>query len=202
MKKLIVTLAVTFFLSSTLLAQTPEKSAIELKAEIAALQSKLNDQSNLEQQFPNQFIGFGKELGTALNGFVEALDGGMQVTTTRVNEFAQTDVGRYAIIAIAWKIFADDIISIGGSAFNKTTGFILLFVFCWLLKSTIEVLCWGRMIVVKQEGPWYSRKLTKERSVALYKDGRGDDEVKVTAMVVQIIALICLFIAACVGLTH
>lgn len=190
------------FVPLTLMAQTPEKSTTDLKAEIAALQSKLNDQSNLEKQLPNQFIGFGKELGTALNGFVEALDGGMQVTTTRVNEFAQTDVGRYAIIALAWKIFAEDIISIGGSVFNKTVGFIFLFVFCWLLKSTIEVLCWGKMIVTKREGPWYARQITKERGTALYKDEVGDNDVKTTTMVIQVISLIATFIASCVGLTH
>ena len=187
---------------STVWAQEQTKSTTELKAEIAALQSKLADQAAHDQQFSSRFAGFGKELGTTMNSFVEAMDGGMKVTTARVNEFAKTDVGRFAMVAIAWKIFAEDIISIGQSAFNKTTGFILLLVFCWLLKRTIEIICWGKMIVVKTEGTWWARKVTKERTTPLIKDEKVDNDTSATFLVMSIIALIILFISACVGLTH
>ncbi len=183
-------------------AQEKEKTATEMKAEIAALQSKLNDQQQKDNQFASKFAGFGKELGTTMNSFVEAMDGGMKVTTTRVNEFAKTDVGRFAMIAIAWKIFATDIISIGQSAFNKTAGFIFLFAFCWLLKRTIEIMCWGRMIVTKKEGPWYARNVTKERTTPIIRDKTADNDVTWTFIVISIVAMIVLFITAAVGLTH
>lgn len=183
-------------------AQEREKTATEMKAEIAALQSKLNDQQQNDEKFSSKFAGFGKELGTTMNSFVEAMDGGMKVTTSRVNEFAKTDVGRFAMVAIAWKIFATDIISIGQSAFNKTAGFIFLIVFCWLLKRTIEIMCWGRMIVVKKEGPWYARNVTKERTVPIIKDDKADGEITVTFLVISVAALIVLFISAATGLTH
>lgn len=195
-------LAILISMPAICWAQEQAKNTTELKAEIAALQSKLADQKADEGRFTSQFTGFGKELGTAMNGFVEAMDGGMKVTTSRVNEFAQTDVGRYAIIAIGWKIFAADIIALGQSAFNKTTGFILLLTFCWLLKRTIEIMCWGRMIVVKTEGPWYARVITKERSTPIMKAEGLDGDVTTTFLVVSIIAMIVIFIAASIGLTH
>jgi hypothetical protein len=102
------------------------------------------------------------------------------VTTDRVNEFAKTDVGRFAMVAFGWKIFASDIGQVAESVFNKTAGFILLFVFCWLLKRTIEVLCWGRMIVTKREGPWWNRNITKERTAPMIRDSRLDTDVFIT----------------------
>lgn len=183
-------------------AQEKEKTATEMKAEIAALQSKLNDQQQKDNQFVSKFAGFGKELGTTMNSFVEAMDGGLKVTTTRVNEFAKTDVGRFAMVAIAWKIFATDIISIGQSAFNKTAGFIFLIAFCWLLKRTIEIMCWGRMIVTKKEGPWWARKITKERTTPIIKDTTADSDVTWTFLAISIIAMVVLFISAATGLTH
>ena len=183
-------------------AQQQEQSPTELKAQIAAMQSRLNDQQAKDGEFVSKFAGFGKELGTAFNGFVAAMDGGLKVTTDRVNEFAQTDVGKFAMFSIGWKIFASDIGSIALSIFNKTAGFILLFVFCWLLKRTIEALCWGRMIVTKREGPWWNRRITKERMSPLIKDKNLDSNVYVTWATISVIALIVIFVASVVGLTH
>lgn len=202
MKKVMLVIMTVLISLSQIWAQEQGKTTTELKAEIAALQSKLADQNANEKQFTSQFIGFGKELGTTMNSFVEAMDGGMKVTTERVNEFAKTDVGRYAIVAIGWKIFATDIISLGQSAFNKTVGFILLLTFCWLLKRTIEIMCWGRMIVTKKEGPWYARNVTKERSTPIIKSDGLDSDVVTTFEVISVIAMVVLFIAACIGLTH
>jgi|GEM_PF-3301942 len=204
MKRLISCFAalMVVFISMSAIAQQQEKSVTDLKAEIAALQSKLTDEQAKQGTFASKFSGFGKELGTAMNGFVEAMDGGLKVTTERVNEFAKTDVGRFAMVAIAWKVFAQDIISIGQSAFNKTAGFVLLIVFCWLLKRTIEILCWGRMIVVKKEGPWYNRKVTKERTTPLVKDSNADESAAVTFVVISCVVMVVLFIAAVTGLTH
>lgn len=183
-------------------AQGKEKTTTEMKAEIAALQSRLNDQQQKDNQFASKFAGFGKELGTTMNSFVEAMDGGMKVTTARVNEFAKTDVGRFAIVAIAWKIFAEDIISMSRSIFNKTAGFVLLIISCWLLKRTIEIMCWGRMIVMKKEGPWWARRVTKERTVPIIKDENVDNDLKWSFISISVIAMIVLFISAAVGLTH
>ncbi len=201
MKRVLIAVLAFFIMLPTVWAQEKEKTTTELKAEIASLQSRLNDQQEKDEQFVSKFAGFGKELGATMNSFVEAMDGGMKVTTTRVNEFAKTDVGRFAMAAIAWKIFADDFIALGQSAFNKTAGFVFLFTFCWLLKRTIDVVCWGRMVVTKKEGPWYARKVTKERTVPLIKDGTCNDITWMFA-VVSGIALIVLFVAAAVGLTH
>lgn len=194
--------SVSFLVGTVAFAQQQEQSPTELKAQIAAMQSRLNDQQVKEGEFVSKFAGFGKELGTAFNGFVAAMDGGLKVTTDRVNEFAQTDVGKFAMFSIGWKIFASDIGSIALSVFNKTAGFILLLVFCWLLKRTIDVLCWGRMIVTKREGPWWNRNITKERMTPMVKDKSLDSDVYVTWAVFSGIALVIIFIASMVGLTH
>jgi hypothetical protein len=183
-------------------AQQQEQSPTELKAQIAAMQSRLNDQQAKEGEFVSKFAGFGKELGTAFNGFVAAMDGGLKVTTDRVNEFAQTDVGKFAMFSIGWKIFASDIGSIALSISNKTAGFVLLIVFCWLLKRTIEALCWGRMIVTKKEGPWWNRRITKERMTSMMKDKTIDNSVFNTWATISVVALIVIFITSMVGLTH
>ena len=133
MRKMILLVLVSIFVGATAFAQEQTQSPTELKAQIAAMQSKLNDQQAKDGEFISKFAGFGKELGTAFNGFVQAMDGGLKVTTDRVNEFAKTDVGKFAMFSIGWKIFASDIGTVALSLFNKTAGFILLFVFCWLL---------------------------------------------------------------------
>lgn len=203
MRKMTALVAILVMVGTLATAQQqPEKNPSDLRVEIAALQSKLADEQAQQGTIVSKFAGFGKELGVAFNGFVQAMDGGLKVTTDRVNDFAETDVGRFAMFAIGWKVFASDILSMPRGAFNKTAGLILLGVFCWLLKRTLEIICWGRMIVMKKEGPWYNRKVTKERATALIKmkDGNGDAEVVFYA--VSIIALVPLFISALVGLCH
>lgn len=197
-----VIVAVLMTVGTLAMAQQPEKSPSDLKAEIAALQSKLSDQQAQQGTIAGKFAGFGEELGVAFNGFVTAMDGGMKVTTVRVNELAQTDVGRFAMVAIGWKIFAEDILSVGRSVFNKTAGLILLGVFCWLLKRTIEITCWGKMIVMKKEGPWYDRKVTKERSTPLLKVTGTNDTAELVFYIVSIVSLVVLFLSAVTGLCH
>lgn len=200
MKKLFVIASLMSILFSSSWAQEQEKNVSALKAEIASLQSKLEDQEKNEQKVTSQIAGFGKEFGTAMNGLVEAMDGGLKVTTDRVNEFAKTDVGKYAVIAISWKIFSADIISIGESVFAKILGFILLFVFCWVLKRTLETLCWGKMIVVKKEGPWYAVCKTKERTVPLVKDDDIDVNTKWTYVTISCVVMFILMCGSCTAL--
>jgi hypothetical protein len=152
-------------LSLVATAYGQEQSIEDLKVEQATLQAKI--QMKEEKSGINTFTkwsGFGKELGEAFNGFVSAVDGGLKVTTERVNEFAKTDVGRFAMVCIAWKIFGQDawrLIDIG-------IGLLLLLAFFYVLFQAVRVLWWGREQVVKRDGPWYNRVVTKERKPGMY----------------------------------
>jgi len=123
--------------------QTQEKSASDMQAEIAALQVKLVDAQAKEGKFTSQFAGFGKELGVAFNGFVEAMDGGMKVTTERVNDFAKTDVGKFAMVGIGWKIFATDILGMVKSTVRTVLGLVFLGIFCFVLKRASKCFSGG-----------------------------------------------------------
>lgn len=143
-------------------AQESTKNTADLKAEIAALQVRLQTAETKENTPIAKFSGIGTEMGIAFKGFIEAIDGGMASTTSRVNEFAQTDVGKFAMIGIGWKIFAKDF-------FDIFIGILLLLMFFVLLKWYLVAFFFGRMLVTKVEGPWYNRKITKERYKSIYQ---------------------------------
>ena len=168
MKGFAVAVLVLGFVTAAM-GQQQQKTVEQLKVEQATIAAQLEmAEAKQPGALVSKFAGFGKELGEAFNGFVTAMDGGMKVTTERVNEFAQTDVGKFAMIALAWKIFSADVwrcVDIG-------IGFIFLALFVYLVLKAIEVFFLGRMIVTKREGPWYNRNVTKTRSVPLC--GNGD----------------------------
>jgi hypothetical protein len=175
-----------------------EKSIDELKVEQATLQAKIQLQEEKKGVTPfTKWSGFGKELGEAFNGFVSAVDGGLKVTTERVNEFAKTDVGRFAMVCIAWKIFGQDawrLIDIG-------IGLLLLLAFFYVLYQAIRTFWWGREQVVKRDGPWYNRVVTKERKPGIYsKAGRVEEvcneDARTTITLIFAVTLVALFIAS------
>ena len=169
MNRIAVVVSLVLVMLTASLATAQEKNSTELKAEIAALESRLADQQAAQGTMASKFAGFGKELGVAFNGFIEAMDGGMKVTTTRVNEFAQTDVGKFAMFAIGWKIFAADIASMIKSCVLLVLGLMFLLSALGIIKSVGQNIFFGRMVVTKREGPWYKRSVTRERVQPLNK---------------------------------
>lgn len=182
-----------------------DKSASDMKAEVAALQVKIDEAEAKQGTISSKFAGFGKELGVAFNGFVEAMDGGMKVTTTRVNEFAQTDVGKFAMFCIGWKIFAADAARIVRSFIHFWLGFVFMGIVLYILKRMVEVFLCGRMIVVKREGPWYNRNITKERSESLVKSIKSADSDQQTliywALALHVVAFIVGGVAMVISFT-
>lgn len=201
MKTILAITMATIMAVSGVLAQNAEKSTTDLKAELAAMQTRLAAAEAKEGSFTSKFAGFGREMGQAMNGFVEAMDGGMKVTTTRINEFAQTDVGKYAMIGIGWKIFADDILGVIGRVSDRIIGFLLFILFFVVLRYGIQLFFWGKMIVTKTEGPWYAKKITKERTMPIYdqlsRNGSSDQQIAASWMGgVLIITMAALFLAS------
>ena len=182
-----------------------EKSTTELKAELAAMQTRVAAAEMRDTAPLSKIAGFGREVGFAYNGFVEALDGGLKVTTVRVNEFAKTDVGKFAMIGIGWKIFAEDLIDLSSQFFKKVVGFMFFGLFIYILNLGIRIFYIGRMVVMKREGPWYDRKITKERTQPLIERLKASSEYQNNSIgftgAIIIISLVVTFISAIANLT-
>ena len=83
MKIVVAAMVAMVMLLPVVVLAEPQQTIEQLKFEQAVLQAKL-DQAE-QKSIPatlSRFAGFGKELGEAFNGFITALDGGMQVTST------------------------------------------------------------------------------------------------------------------------
>lgn len=199
MKKIIIIVSFVFsmFVTSSVFAQEAVKKTEDLKAEMAALQVRLQAAESKDNRPLSKFAGVGEEMGMAFKGFVEAIDGGMASTTARVNEFAQTDVGRYAMIGIGWKIFAQDIFQMAGAISGKLIGFILLIFFFMVLKTAAQTMFVGKMIVTKKEGPFYNRIVTKERSTPIMQVFRDrPSEAQCNMMIFCFIITIAILVAS------
>jgi len=207
MHKIIITMVMASMLALSSMAhgqkaEQDQKTTTDLNAELAATLARLAASETKDGEFTSKFSGFGREMGKAMNGFVEAMDGGMKVTTERVNEFAKTDVGKYAMIGIGWKIFASDILAMVESCFSKVTGVFLMLVFICLLRYGVRLFFVGKMIVTKKEGPWYAKNVVKERMQPIYAQlARASVDQQVVAGwlgTIFLLALVVLFTVAIV----
>jgi hypothetical protein len=154
-------------------------------------------------------INFGEQIGHAMQELVKALDGTAEVSIERINQFAETRAGKYAMIALGWKIFGRDIVKLGGNIFGNIMGIVWMIALACLLKHSyrrmvtgwrvldkVEVVDGKKTKIYKTEPPLYDKLCESEKTGRMDSDFAGG--IYIWSWVVYVIlALVCIIGMCC-----
>lgn len=105
MKKLLI-LVIFLFIGVSVMAQQEEKVTIS-KSQLTSDQLKKLEEDEMIKKLENygKWVGIGGEIGTAVR---ESLMGVVDVA----DKFGNTNVGKFTLVMVAWKIIGEDLIRI------------------------------------------------------------------------------------------
>jgi len=135
-------------------------------------------------QSAHGWVGVGKELGTAF-------DSALQSLTQRSNEFAQTKVGKFTMILVAWKVMGEDAKQFANAIVHFAYGFIELVVFLPILLWNYRRSCITRKILVSKEGPFWARKKTYQ---VFNPQKEDEDTYRARSIVSLVLFLVFVFV--------
>ena len=154
--------------STYLTAEQQAKYYSDLK--IAELEKKLQTYGN--------WVGVGGEVGTAIKE-------GLTAVVDVADQFGKTDVGKFTMYMVAWKVIGKDIVRI-------VLGLIFIAVFTWLLIYSFKRTCLERRILVETKNAGFMR-YPKERKYEIieprFGDGEGLGAIRVLHLVFFLIAI-------------
>lgn len=110
-----------------------------------------------------------REVGEAVG---IAIDGGLTAITKHAADFGRTDVGRFTMFLIAWKLMAEDIINVGGGLVKWLIWFVIFLVFSTALFWSYRRNCVPRRVLVentKEAG--FLAKQTRKYEMFVPNDG-------------------------------
>lgn len=140
---------------------TPAQQAkVEADKMIAKQQEQLAVYEKKIEQF-GDWVGVGGEVGNAVNE-------GLSAVVDVADKFSQTDVGKFTLVLVAWKVMGKDVIKI-------ILGIIFLAMFTWLLIYSFKRTCIDRRIVIEYKNPGFM-KYPKEKKYELVKAMFGNGE--------------------------
>lgn len=144
-------------LSAFALAQDQPKKMVSIPEDQLTEQQKATlkiEQADSVIDKAHGWVGIGKELG-------QAFDGALGSLTTRSNEFANTPVGRFAMIIVAWKVMGQQAGELLNAIVHVTCGLVemVLFVpiFLWSYKHTCLE---HSVLATKEDGFWGKKTYT------------------------------------------
>ena len=141
--------------------------------------------------------GWGKEIGTMLKdagvAFVDTANGTLNVTQDHLERFASSDAGKFAMFAIAWKLFAKDFLEVGEVLMGYIIGGLLLIILSKVIWTVNRRLTHGAMVVKSQTGWGIFSKKTKE-----FVPANMDNDEKTGVYVASLVAQIIVIIVSCI----
>lgn len=130
---LVVSIIGLLILPSVVLAQVPpgEETITVKKSDLPPdILAKIQAQKNIETY--GKWAGLGREVGLAINE-------GLQALTKTADEFSKTDVGRFTMFLIAWKIIGTDALQIVFGTIFFLFGSILFLWSWWINGRTRKI---------------------------------------------------------------
>jgi hypothetical protein len=122
---------------------------IKAEAEVKELQKKLETYGN--------WVGVGGEIGNAVKE-------GLTAVVDVADKFGKTDVGKFTLVMVAWKVMGKDVVQI------------VLGIFFFFIFSTVLIWLYKRLIVARKvmvENPGFLRYPKKYEVVKTELDGDG-----------------------------
>lgn len=150
---------------------TPEQLA-KYKSDmyIAELEKKLDTYG--------KWVGVGGEIGTAVQE-------GLEAVVDVADKFGETDVGKFTLVMIAWKVMGRDAIRI-------VLGLIFIVMFTWLLIYSFKRTCVERRALVKRENPGFLKypKIREWKIIEpLFQNGEGLGLIRIAHILLFFIAI-------------
>lgn len=123
---------------------TPEQLAkYHSDMEVAALQKKLETYGN--------WVGVGGEVG-------EAVRSGLEAVVDVADQFGQTDVGKFTLVLVAWKVMGKDTIRI-------LLGFIFIALVTWIFMRVYRNTYHTKRVLTERIPNGWFRRATKKYSL-------------------------------------
>jgi len=137
--------------STYLTAEQQAKYYSDLK--IAELEKKLQTYGN--------WVGVGGEVGTAIKE-------GLTAVVDVADQFGKTDVGKFTMYMVAWKVIGKDIVRI-------VLGLIFIAIFTWLLIYSFKRTCIERRVLVENKNAgWFRYPKEKKYEIIEPRFGNGE----------------------------
>lgn len=142
MKKLFAALAVMFALTSPVMAQSagcdsiaveglPEAVVIDLKKKCIELAKPITPSMTVDNM--GEYAELGKKYGIALSEVAKSIG-------TTVNDLAQTPVGKFMLVMVAYRVMGDGVIGVlGGAVWFLTMIPLWIYMFHRMVLSTRKV---------------------------------------------------------------
>lgn len=138
--------------------------------------------------------GWGAEAGTMIReligSVVDGTDGLLTVSEDHIYKFADTDLGKYTIFAVGWKLFAQDFAAIGGRVMDYAIGIGILIGLTKLLWGVNRRMTVGQMIVVRKKGWGIFTSKEWEFKEASVKDDETKGYIHLGTGIAQVVLII------------
>lgn len=136
----------------------------------AELQKKLETYGN--------WVGVGGEIGNAIKE-------GLTAVVDVADKFGNTDVGKFTLVMVAWKVIGKDIVRI-------VLGFIFIALFTWLLIFSFKRTCLDRRILIENTNTGFLKypKVKKYQIIEpLLREGNGLGAVRILHLALFMISI-------------
>lgn len=175
MKKLLLLLVLLFSFS---ISYAQEETVQIKKSELTLDQLKSLELQETEKKIESysKMAGFGKEIGIAIND-------GLNAVVDVSQKFSTTDVGKFTIMIIGWKLLYKDLVRI-------FLGLFFIVVATWFTFLQYRKLVPHK---IRTKGAWYQFWVYKEYQIVKPDDFDGIEFVKV---------LLILFLMGSFGITY
>jgi hypothetical protein len=150
---------------------TPDQIAkLKAEAQLELMEKKLETYGN--------WVGVGGEIG-------QAIDEGLNSVVDVAEKFGKTEVGKFTLVLIAWKVVGQDVVRI-------LLGLIFIGMFTWLLIYSFRRTCIDRRVLIKNENPGFMKypKLREYKIVEpLFGDGEGLGIIRIAHLIFFLIGI-------------
>ena len=154
-----------------------QRAKVEADALIAKQQEQLAVYEKKIETF-GEWVGVGGEIGTAV-------EEGLTAVVDVADKFGQTDVGKFTLVMIAWKVIGTDVVRI-------FLGLLFIAMFTWLLIYSFRRTCIDRRVLVSKKNPGFG-KYPKEKEweliEPLFGDGEGLGAIRIVHLVLFLIGI-------------
>lgn len=180
MKRLFLVLLPLMVVTMPLSAQDTSKVMIS-KSELTPAQLRVAQQASRVDEL-RPWVGMGKEVGEAVNSSLAAV-------TEQTSKFADTNVGRFTMFIVAWKVLGEDILGF-------VWGFAIIFIGVPIVVWSYRKHCYTQILVRQVTDPT-TKKVTEQEWRSLET---GERDMRDLAKFFHAIGLLIILVASAIAI--
>jgi hypothetical protein len=193
MRKMMIVIVLVFLVAVPLVAQQTEETVTIKKSDLTTDQLKKVEAQKITEQ-----LGQYKDWADAGRGVGIAVRESLTAVKDVAVDFSKTDIGKYTMFLVAWKIMAKDIVDLSGKIMGYLVGIPLLAIGLSFMIWSYRRQCVVRsMLIEKGPGFWIWRQ--KKYEIYNPADKKGckveqDDWVLIHLISAAVLIIICCLI--------